>query len=423
MLLFVLIIKLKQIQGFMLHISNQIQTNILNLRNQIIPSLTPQVKKILIIAGTAFSFLAALYLIRKHFSASKPQEELIKESPNQRHTPTQHTPEDPDLQKPQPPPVTPTDSPTMPIQDNGDTDLAQNEADTKRAQEEADAKKAQEEADTKKAQERAAEDRKAQKIVNILLVGRTGSGKSTLMKVLQDTFNVTPSSSNSRSTREPELSEFKLGEYQLRILDTPGLCEHVPTSSGQIARSNDEIAALIDDHVHMIFGGYEYLDSAVFACSVPSGVLIDDVYSIKEMLSRISPPTKKLFMVTYAESLPKKELQKIREQLVSHKDLAIQKNFGGTDNFLFSGSLTPDDLLFEDNAKGKLTTIANMKEAVIEALIGDRMTEQEKADGKKARIADFKSNTHCFLDDNIIRDDMFDMLSDDMLSDDDESID
>ena len=58
---------------------------------------------------------------------------------------------------------------------------------------------------------------------NVLLVGRSRSGKSSFLDVLKDMCHIVPPMTLFYTTREPVLTELKIADYTLRVMDTPVL--------------------------------------------------------------------------------------------------------------------------------------------------------------------------------------------------------
>lgn len=285
-----------------------------------------------------------------------------------------------------------------------DERLAQ-EAALKKAQEEEAAKKAAEEARIakeaadQKARDEAAADRKAQKIVNVLLVGRSRSGKTTLMNVLEDPFFIAPEGSMFFSTVLPKESETKLNGCTFKVLDTPGLFETAKISSGNKTRSNEELAKLIADKAAEVFGGnaFENVDVVIFTNTTLHAINQQEVETLDFLLPRFLPQTKKIFAITQAEGLLK--VDAVREQCSRATDLSshIATHFGGKEKILFSGAISQEELTYEDKMTRLLNNVFRMRDAMIDALLPDSVTLEEKAEFKKQQQEEFDRKLPDFI--------------------------
>lgn len=229
------------------------------------------------------------------------------------------------------------------------------------------------------------------KQTNVLIVGRTHSGKSTISNVLENVCNVAEPASLFGLTQEPKLHESKIGGYQVQVLDTPGLF--------QIARDNCEIAQAIQESVKKHFGGngYEKVDTVLMPISFTSGVMSEDIEAIKFFTEKLPPTTKKILVVTKAEGYSENDRSSLLDQISRHRELSklVDVHFGGTDKILFTGTLEKFDVSFEKTTKRKLRQVYQDRESLIKAVLP--MIEQPIL-FKQARLKETAKQVGAFLE-------------------------
>src|SRR5437660_9026642 len=76
----------------------------------------------------------------------------------------------------------------------------------------------------------------------ILLIGRSGRGKSTLANVVTDTNDFKESSASVSETKQIQLGEFKENSIDYQIIDTPGI--------GDTKMSDNEVLDIIAEAVY-----------------------------------------------------------------------------------------------------------------------------------------------------------------------------
>ena len=219
---------------------------------------------------------------------------------------------------------------------------------------------------------------------NILIVGRSRSGKTTLVNSIEDVCQVGEPGSIFFSTREPKLQTTDLSEYKFRVLDTPGLCEYAP--KGQTTRDNQEIVRLIKEKAEEHFGGagFEEVDTVIITFTVETGIISEDIVSLNALLPELPAHAKKILVITHAESFTLEDQKSIQDEISQHKELAALVNtyFRGKENILFSGCLDSGDVEFERTTQRKLRQVHIYKERLIQELL----PAAEPADAKKDRM-------------------------------------
>lgn len=138
---------------------------------------------------------------------------------------------------------------------------------------------------------READDYKLEQTItrNVIVVGRTRSGKSTFVEVLKDVAHQPPQMSIFSETRDPAFRSFAIGidqddgsiprKFTINVVDTPGLFE--VKEIGDEAKTNEAILNTIKEclkneitKVHCVF---------IFV-SVTSGISAEDVAAIETFM-------------------------------------------------------------------------------------------------------------------------------------------
>jgi len=119
---------------------------------------------------------------------------------------------------------------------------------------------------------------------NILLVGRSRSGKSTVIRTLKTVENVVKPLTIFSETKSVNFKNFSLrGEDQLdytfNIIDTPGLFE--VKRKGEKARTDAEILDMISD---CLKNEITRLHVIILFCSLTAGVDRTDVIAMKRLI-------------------------------------------------------------------------------------------------------------------------------------------
>jgi predicted GTPase len=239
--------------------------------------------------------------------------------------------------------------------------------------------------------------KKDEKTQNVLIVGRVRSGKTTLCKLLHDLFQVVKFTGLFRDgTREPALHESDLSGYQLRVLDTPGLCEHAP--KGKAARTNSEIIELIKGKVKELFGGqdFENVDTVLMTFTVDAGINSEDMLALETFLPLLPEKTKKILVISHAEGLDDNACDRIRSQIHQYSPLAklVHSYFRG--NILFSGAV--EQFYLDHRAENSTTSYLSTMHKDRERLIAALLPVPESQDLKNERLEKTAEKAKAFLD-------------------------
>jgi len=204
---------------------------------------------------------------------------------------------------------------------------------------------------------------------NIIFLGRTRSGKSTALGVLKDPFEFTKQCSLFSQTKDPFLFSFTMEfnpegkegvNYNINIMDTPGLFERRSSKETDDARNNEMIKSII-------FKCLEFeitkIHALFFVCSFESGINTEDVQSILEMNKLFGGGNKTFsLLVTRSETKIAKRRAELEEQI--RKVPELQQFFKDPNaKVFFTGALNADDKESGavDAVKRNLANVLNMR--------------------------------------------------------------
>lgn len=212
--------------------------------------------------------------------------------------------------------------------------------------------------------------------VNILLVGKTTSGKTTLMKVLENEWYKPPTGKLVSGTRAATLTPLTITlpdgkKVCLNVIDTPGLFEkrqklddtrtnHVLLEIAQTCLSR-EITKI---HVLCI------------VAAANSGLLRDDVDAIKELIDFFGAEQIKnncLLVLTRSENKPASAKTNLRDDLRDREDLQeLNRVFGLGISFMGAIDADAVETLGEVIEEPMARRVAEMKDALLDLLLAER---------------------------------------------------
>ncbi|CAF1375009.1 unnamed protein product [Adineta steineri] len=184
---------------------------------------------------------------------------------------------------------------------------------------------------------------------NILLIGRTRSGKSTLKQMLTDPREVSSELTLFAQTREPRMDIVKIhhSDLTLNLIDTPGLFDRQYDSNGLL--TNDECLRqirkyCIDIHVtefHLV----------CLCLSMHSGINAEDIQATRQFIEYFGPRLADHLCMIITRCESKNEGQR----LLLHNEIEHDQDFGPiTKQFKkgihFSGAVNLDDWNQANNA-------------------------------------------------------------------------
>jgi len=155
---------------------------------------------------------------------------------------------------------------------------------------------------------------------NVLIVGRTRSGKSTAIGVLKDPCHEPKEMSIFSDTVDPKFSSFSLDDketsikYTLNIIDTPGLKE--VKKIGEDARSDEMILGTIK---YCLKNEITKINSLLIFISFEIGVTKDDLDSFQSFLEKFGHDGIKIgICITRSEDKSDSWKKNVVEQLKQH---------------------------------------------------------------------------------------------------------
>jgi len=156
---------------------------------------------------------------------------------------------------------------------------------------------------------------------NVLIVGRTRSGKSTAVGVLKDPCYEPKDMSIFSDTVDPKFQSFSLDntetqtKYTMNIIDTPGLKE--VKQMGIEARSD---AAIINTINYCLKNEITKINVLLIFISFELGITKDDLDSFKSFLEKFGHEKIKIgICITRSEDKDLKWQQNIENQLKQHE--------------------------------------------------------------------------------------------------------
>lgn len=198
---------------------------------------------------------------------------------------------------------------------------------------------------------------------NILMFGRSRSGKTTLANMVQNYFYIAPAMKMFRGTREPGLIRVDLmisgTRYRLNFFDTPGLFEYTP--QGERPRTNAEILAMIKKDL-LAFGRPIHL--ALFTFSADAGISASDIDALQEYIP-VLRTVPWIPVITRAEGFLEETKTSIESEIRQYprmKDLVENRAV------FFSGALEKSDLGYS-TAVRKAQDLFKMRAALINEIL------------------------------------------------------
>jgi len=260
-------------------------------------------------------------------------------------------------------------------------------------------------------------------ILNVILLGKTGVGKSTFLNMLQNPKQVTERKVYSQ-TRQPELHTIVVRNTQhdkvwaLRVIDTPGIFESREKASD--VRSNTELLKLV---YHCVDFHLTQINIVAITIRGDTGFNEQEVIVSNHLIDFLGPAFSQcaMLIVSNTESMPQNKREKyIQDLKIGDKTKRISDycKLG----VIFTGSIDADQLeSFPDlripleNKVAELRTIAlntissapvvSLSKEVIQFAKNEREREQKAVEEKrrgeverlKTEIEALKSTKNCVL--------------------------
>ncbi|CAF1425973.1 unnamed protein product [Rotaria magnacalcarata] len=176
---------------------------------------------------------------------------------------------------------------------------------------------------------------------NILIIGRSRTGKSTIKSLLVDPTKIPKDLTLKADTKQAKFCSFHLQKDNvvINIIDTPGLFERSTTEVD--IRDNTTILNTIGTCINMEITKFHVI---CFCVSLTNGINGDDIKSLEILIEYLGKKISKIscLIITHCESKSEEKRNKLKEELVQDnyfKKIAPFFELG----IFFSGSINPDD--------------------------------------------------------------------------------
>ncbi|CAF4547397.1 unnamed protein product [Rotaria socialis] len=176
---------------------------------------------------------------------------------------------------------------------------------------------------------------------NIMIIGRTRSGKSTIKSMLLDPTKVPDELTLKSGTRDPNIESFYIKDMDatLNIIDTPGLFERGTDENG--IRDNHAILTTIETCANMEITSFNVI---CFCVAITVGINGEDVKAIELFVDFLGNEisSNSCLIVTHCESKTQRQLNLIKKELEEDKFFKKIAPFFKLGIF-FSGSINHDN--------------------------------------------------------------------------------
>lgn len=232
------------------------------------------------------------------------------------------------------------------------------------------------------------------KHINILLIGRTRTGKSTINALVVDPTQVPDALTLKSGTREPRFQSFHMAENDvvLNIIDTPGLFEH-DTNKVDV-RDNDTILRTIGMCMNMEITKFHVI---CFCVSLTTGVNREDIESLHAWVKYLGLDASKnsCLIITRCESIDEEQRERLKRELSEDMHFKVVRPFFKLGIF-FSGAISRDDLeRGNDSVYKQFFTINDYRENLIELFLSVR--DPIPLERMAATSPDFAKQYHTLL--------------------------
>lgn len=212
---------------------------------------------------------------------------------------------------------------------------------------------------------------------NIVLIGRTRTGKSTISSVIRDPFYVPPLPSLFACTRNITFNRITTthrgNAYFFTIIDSPGLYDSMRNEGERL--TNQTIKKHLDQ---CITKDITHIHAFAFVFSSGSGINIEDIQSMM-FIQKNYPELRNFFVliITHCEEKNDEERRSFVEEFFQHPDVikhGLREFFGL--GVYFTGSLRPQLQRLPNlmAARAQATNILEMRKKLLDFLIARRDT-------------------------------------------------
>ena len=199
---------------------------------------------------------------------------------------------------------------------------------------------------------------------NIMIIGRTRTGKSTIKTLLVDPTRVSDEQTLKSGTRDPLFESFHVQDKSLvlNIIDTPGLFER--SNDHVDIRDNETIMRTIHMCVNMEITKFHVIG---FCIALTSGINTEDIKSLELLIKYLGQDltNNSCLIITHCESKTAEQRKALENELVRDTFFQTLASFFKL-GIYFSGSLNRDDYnQGNDNLLHQYVTVCEYREQLI----------------------------------------------------------
>jgi len=249
---------------------------------------------------------------------------------------------------------------------------------------------------------------------NILLVGKSRSGKTTAINTLKGINNYVTKATIFSETKQPKLTTFALKStrllphYTFNLIDTPGLSEI--KKDGEEARTDDEITSIITTllkmeitKIHIIF----------LFCSVQATIERTDLEVMKKLQQHFGTEVNMAICITRSEKYDSKKKKNLKKELLEHKEMKEIIN-SAKNNVFFIGAVDASDGLTKVQLDKEANRVLHDRNLLLNFifLCSQPQTLLELEFVKKGKtkylelLQNYKNNMQIFLNEKKLNDNM-----------------
>ncbi|MBS0634941.1 MAG: 50S ribosome-binding GTPase [Verrucomicrobia bacterium] len=239
---------------------------------------------------------------------------------------------------------------------------------------------------------------------NIVIVGKSRSGKTTLMNMLQDVCKVGGKMTLYHGTVDPELHQYKVHGWNFNTLDTPGWLEARNNATKTGGRKDGEIFSLIRDEAKKKFGGiaerpFRNIDTFIFTFNHQEGIGGNEVECLGKFLLEVPEGARKILVVTRYEIASRESRQACIDQFKAHPEMKVllKKYFANGEHVLLSGCLNKERFRDEEAVSNMQERVNKQSKALMGLLLPEAASNREAflqnhAQQNLQRIEEFTNN-------------------------------
>jgi GTP-binding protein EngB required for normal cell division len=157
---------------------------------------------------------------------------------------------------------------------------------------------------------------------NILLIGRSRTGKSTFKNVLTDPTWIADSLKPYSQTEFPSFDQYSITgtDILINFIDTPGLFQRTQTSSS--SPDNQTIMQLIDGYIR---SKITQLHFVCFCVSMETNVTTEDLHTVQQFFDFLGPEIRKnaCLIITKCESKTEQQLESMCKEAKTNLDFKV----------------------------------------------------------------------------------------------------